>query len=75
MVQALAREISDMITIIEAKTGLASAKYFINDVSGEIFSGRLLRTRWTLAPAQKTSFWLLGTAGASELGTTTKLGF
>ena len=33
-------------------------------------------TRWTLLPADESnqSFWLLGTAGRSELGTTTKLG-
>ena len=70
---ALAREISDRITVSETVTGL-SADYFINSVNLAITANNQIAATWTLAPSAG-AVWLLGTAGSSELGSTTVLGF
>lgn len=74
MTQALAREPGDKITVTESLTGV-SASYFINGVRLEIAAGGIVTCSWTLAPADQQNFWLLEVSGASELGTTTVLGF
>ncbi|HEY9014071.1 MAG TPA: hypothetical protein VIM84_03280, partial [Gemmatimonadales bacterium] len=33
------------------------------------------KTRWNLSPAETQVYWILGTAGFSELEQTTRLGF
>ena len=70
---ALAREISDRITVSETVTGL-SAEYFINAVNLSITANNQIAATWTLAPSAGV-VWLLGTVGSSELGSTTVLGF
>ena len=69
---ALAREISDRITVSETVTGL-SADYYINAVNLSITANNQISATWTLAPS--AAIWLLGITGASEIGTTTVLGF
>ena len=73
MSYALAREISDRITVSETVTGL-SADYFINGISLSIGANDQIQATWTLSPSAR-SIWLLGTAGSSEIGSTTVLGF
>ena len=76
LTQALAREIGDQITITETVTGVAATKGVIQSVEIETEIGGLFyRCRWGLAPTSPFAFWILGTAGSSELGTTTVLGF
>ena len=53
----------------------ASGDFFINGVQFDLSPGNILRVRWNLAPAQQQRFWILQQAGASELGTTTVLGW
>jgi hypothetical protein len=75
MMQALAREPGDLITITEPVTGLASVDAVIHSVELEIAAGPWVMCHWGLAPAAPFAVWLLGSAGASELGETTALGF
>ena len=70
---ALAREISDRITVSETVTGL-SAEYFINSINLAITANNQISATWTLAPSAG-AVWLLGTVGSSEIGSTTVLGF
>lgn len=76
MTHALVREPGERIGLTETATGLTTTSgYFIQSCAGEISKGSILKMRWGLAPASQQVFWLLGTAGASELGSTTYLGF
>ncbi len=76
MIQALAREPGDRIGIAETVSGLTTATgFFIQSVEGTIERGGLLTMHWGLAPASRQAFWLLGIAGASEMGQTTYVGF
>lgn len=74
MTQALAREINDQITVSETQTGVSSLRVAIQRVELELI-GRRMYCRWGLAPVSSFSTWLIGTAGNSELGSTTVLGF
>lgn len=74
MAQALERDISDVITVSETMTGIASETAVIHRVELDLY-GPLIVCRWGLAPAAPFGAWQLGTAGASELGDTTNLGF
>lgn len=76
MTAALACEVGKRITISETVTGLSSQDYLIDGYGLSIESGGLIRC--TLGPLEKvdtTAYWRLGTAGYSELGVTTKLGY
>jgi hypothetical protein len=70
---ALAWDIGTRFTLRETQTGV-DTDAFIQRVSLRD-QGGYLRVEWGLAPADMTSYWLLGTANASELGLTTRLGF
>ena len=74
MTQALRREIGDVLTLTETQTGLSSVKAVIQRVELELL-GRNIWCRFGLAPAAPFAVWQLGVAGASELGTTTVIGF
>lgn len=78
MTHALAREIGDRIALTETVTGLNGTEFTINGVGLDIFgrsSDLQIKATWILEPASTIDFWILGTAGASELGTTSTLGF
>lgn len=75
MTAALEREPGDRIAITETVTGLDGALFTINSVRLELLPGGILWCTWGLEPALVSQNWLLGTAGASELGSTTVLGF
>jgi len=78
MTQALAREPGQMVTITESLTGVAAVDAVIQRVEQEIAlgaSGPRVLCRFGLAPASPFAIWQLGTAGGSELGETTVLGF
>tara|TARA_R110002020_G_scaffold2230_3_gene10424 strand:- start:32527 stop:34158 length:1632 start_codon:yes stop_codon:yes gene_type:complete len=82
MTQSLLREPGDKIAVAESVTGIAASGatgvqigYFINGVSMTVNPGGIIDTSWVLAPANQQSAWVLGTAGASELGVTTNLAF
>lgn len=69
------RVIGDRITVM-LNNG-HDADYFIVGESRTITIGgdKPAQITWTLEPAQRKLFWVLGLAGQSELGTTTILGF
>lgn len=75
MAALVALDISSRITITETVTGLNAAPYFINAVHLEIKNNNLARASYILAPADPSVYWLLGVAGYSELGSTTKLAY
>ncbi len=65
-------DISDRVAVSETVTG-ATGEYYINGVKHEYQWGKLPRITWWLTPAEPVSYWILGLAGASELGDTTVL--
>ncbi len=75
MTQALAREPGDVITVSETMSGFSSVRAAIQSVELEVTHKNWLRCRWGLAPANNVPLWLLGTAGFSEVGVTTIVGF
>lgn len=83
MRQALGLEISDRIGLREEATGIDTQTgtsatvhgYYINSVSGRIDAGGLVSVTFQLAPGYAFDYWILGIAGSSELGVTTRLGF
>jgi hypothetical protein len=73
---ALAGEISDLVQLQEDVTGLTTAQnFYINAVGLRFGLNGLIDCTWRLAPADTAQYWILGVAGASELGATTRLGF
>jgi hypothetical protein len=74
MAAAILREPGDRIALSETVSGV-DAEFTINRVRLELQPGGLLWCTWGLEPASSQRFWLLGVAGASELGNTTVLGF
>jgi hypothetical protein len=74
MTQALARDLSDRVTITDA-SGLSgiSGDYHIERIEHSIGNGGMLHTtRWQLSPANANSFWALD---SGALDTTTRLAY
>ncbi len=78
---ALAREISDRISVDETVTGITAAtgtRWFINAVDITVSptaTGPLLLCKWTLAPADTASYWILDDAVSSLLDVSTRPGY
>jgi hypothetical protein len=53
----------------------SSGDFFINGVTFDVGPGNIVNVKWSVAPADQQRFWILQQAGASELGTTTILGW
>lgn len=75
MTQALDREPGDVITVTEPVTGLSAVEAVIHVVEIEYMKGGRTVVTWGLSPAAPFKAWVLGVAGRTELGLTTKLGF
>ena len=75
MLQALTAEIGQVKSATETMTGLSVLDVYIQGIEMEITAGDYVKVRYVTAPASPFAFWLLGTAGSSELGETTVLGF
>ena len=74
MTQALARDLSDRVTITDAgaRTGI-NAAFHIERIEHSISNGGTLHTvRWQLSPADASGFWALD---VSALDTTTRLAY
>lgn len=67
--------IGEKFLLTETMSGLASSEWHINGIEIEISSKKYVKVRWFAEPASAGQFWVLGTAGFSELGDTTILGF
>lgn len=76
MTAALVREPGERIGLAETMSGITTTTgFFIQSVDMEITAKEQVKVTWGLAPASTIEMWLLGTAGASEIGETTVLGF
>ena len=75
MLQSLAREPGDKITITESMTGISGVDYVINGCRLTIKKGSLIECSWVLAPADQQEAWLLEDAVAGLLEDTSVLGF
>jgi len=75
MTAVLSTEPGDRITVTESMSAV-SAQFIVHGVDFNILPGHIFTSTWTVAPTwDLPAPWLLGTAGSSELGTTTNLGF
>lgn len=77
MVQILTRGIGDRITVKATPPGggaRISKEVFIEHVHHSV-RGLEWFTTWQLSPADSATAWQLGTAGFTEVGTTTALGY
>lgn len=74
MSAAVNRDLGDMITVTETVTGVNTSLIIIGR-RVTITSGNIWHVEYTTRDADTGDYFLLGTAGSSELGTTTTLGF
>lgn len=74
MTAAINLDLGDMITIVETQTGTNMDKIIIG-LEKTITPKGNLKVQYKLTDSNSGAFWLLGTAGFSELGETTTLGF
>lgn len=76
LADVLARTIGDRITVSEAWSG-HEQDYFIVGEQHQIAGGGddVHRVTWVLKPASREQYWILGQAGFTELGSTTRLAF
>ncbi|HXG88763.1 MAG TPA: hypothetical protein VNJ02_10540 [Vicinamibacterales bacterium] len=73
---ALTGDISARVRLAETVAGLTVAtEYFINGIEFGVSETETLDVTWWLAPASTTVYWQLGTAGAGELGVSTRLSY
>ncbi len=72
---AFGLEPGDRIAISESVIGLDFREYTINSVTLEVTPDHLVYCSWGLEPASTQRFWMIGFAGASEIGVTTVFGF
>jgi hypothetical protein len=75
MTAALAVEPGQRIAITEAISGLSASEFFVNAVKLKIYNKGFIDCTWLVVPASTEQYWLCGTAGASEIGETTYVGF
>jgi hypothetical protein len=75
LLQSLAREPGDIVSISESTVGADELEMVIQSVSLDISSGPWVTCTYGLAPASAFAMWLIGTTGRSELGETTVLGW
>ena len=54
-------------------TSNQAVAHYINSVDLSIMDDNFTRVSWTLQPTLSEAFWLLDTAGFTELGSTTRL--
>jgi hypothetical protein len=73
----LAIEPGKRVSITETMTGLDLTEFLVTGVRLEITQAAepIAWCTWFLRPADMDRYWVLGTAGASELGTTTTVGY
>ena len=75
LLQACAREPGDLIEVTETAIGADSLNMIIQSIELSVGAGAFTQCKFGLAPAALTSYWQLGTAGRTELGETTTLGW
>jgi hypothetical protein len=74
---ALGRELLDRVTVLRRPQNLGAAisqEVMIQGITHTVTAVEWV-TSWDLSPAETQVYWILGVAGFSELGETTRLGF
>jgi hypothetical protein len=74
---ALGRELMDRVTVLRRPQNLGAAisqEAMIQGITHTVTAVEWVTT-WDLSPAETQVYWILGVAGFSELGETTRLGF
>jgi hypothetical protein len=74
---ALGRELLDRVTVLRRPQNLGPAisqESMIQGITHTVTAVEWV-TSWDLSPAETQMYWILGVAGSSELGETTRLGF
>lgn len=74
MTAALSVDVGERVAIVEDVTGI-DFEYFVNGMDFIVINKETIGVTWYLALASTDAYWLLGTAGASELSITTVAGF
>ncbi len=74
-VNVFAIELMDKIAVTDIHTGLDAAGHWVRAVEYEIGAGGVFSTTLYLERADDRQYWLLGSEGYGELGSTTRLGF
>lgn len=72
---ALARTLSDRVTVIEPLRAHISSDFFVEQIQDVISMGGSHQRIFSCEQAAAGTFWVLGIAGYSELGVTTRLAF
>lgn len=76
LTQILSRKISDRITVTCTKLGISAQDYFIERMEHRLDNGgKRHRATFTLSRADEQVYWILGVAGYSELGITTRVAY
>lgn len=75
LLHALSRRISDRVTVVEPIRAFVDDDFTIEAVSDRITPGPNLTVLFDCERAGDQALWVLGVAGYSELGSTTKLAF
>lgn len=75
LIQALARQISDRIHVVENSLAFVDDDFFVETITHEISSGRNHKTKFSCERAVNQVSWVLGVAGYSELSVSTVLAF
>ena len=75
LLQALAREPGEIVSITESTIGAAQVDMVIQSISLNVTKGPWVTCTYGLAPATTFAMWILGNATRSKLGDTTVLGF
>jgi hypothetical protein len=75
MSAGLLGDISDKLALSEGMSGITTASaFYVNRVRMELDECGNLEVEWGVVPADVMRYWSLGTAGSSDLGSTTILG-
>jgi hypothetical protein len=75
LLQSLAREPGQIVSITESSVGAAQIDMVIQSISLNVTKGPWVTCTYGLAPATTFAMWILGDATRSKLGETTVLGF
>lgn len=76
MTAALGLDVNDRIEITDTELGLSAEAFFVESIQHRISHGGAIHlTTFGLSPASRNQMWVLGIAGASELGETTYWGY
>lgn len=75
LIQALGREISDRVHVVENSLAFVDDDFFVETITHEVSSGRNHKTKLSCERAVDQTFWILGDPTYGLLGDTSVLGY